>query len=96
MWVVKLGGSLAYSPELPHWLSALAHTDAVIVPGGGPFADTVRDAQQIWRFDDATAHAMALLAIALLPATLLPDEVSGSSPAGVLVSRRVRPLSVAR
>ena len=61
MWVVKLGGSLAYSPELPHWLSALAHTDAVIVPGGGPFADTVRQTQKHSGYTDACAHDMALL-----------------------------------
>jgi aspartokinase-like uncharacterized kinase len=36
---------------------------AVIVPGGGPFADQVRAAQRQWRFDDAAAHHMALLAM---------------------------------
>ena len=48
MWVVKLGGSLAYASELPRWLSALAEGAggrAIIVPGGGPFADQVRHAQ---------------------------------------------------
>ena len=33
------------------------------MPGGGPFADQVREAQRQWRFDDATAHRMALLAM---------------------------------
>jgi aspartokinase-like uncharacterized kinase len=36
---------------------------AVIIPGGGPFADQVRAAQKQWRFDDAVAHHMALLAM---------------------------------
>jgi aspartokinase-like uncharacterized kinase len=36
---------------------------AVIVPGGGPFADQVRAAQKQWRFDDDAAHRMALLAM---------------------------------
>ncbi len=63
MWVVKLGGSLWQSPHLPLWLDALAETDAVIVPGGGPFADAVRHAQASWHFDDRTAHHMAILAM---------------------------------
>jgi len=33
------------------------------VPGGGPFADQVRDAQRRRPFDDATTHRMALLAM---------------------------------
>jgi len=63
MWVVKLGGSLADSESLIPWLQALARTDAVIVPGGGPFADQVRKAQARWRFDERTAHDMAVLAM---------------------------------
>lgn len=64
--VVKLGGSLARSTELADWLAVLAEHGAgrvVLVPGGGPFADAVRAAQALWRFDDATAHHMALLAM---------------------------------
>ncbi len=66
MWVVKLGGSLAYASELPRWLSALAEGAggrAIIVPGGGPFADQVRHAQSEWKFSDEAAHAMAVLAM---------------------------------
>lgn len=63
-WVVKLGGSLAASDDLPRWLEALAGSNVVIVPGGGPFADQVREAQGRWRFDDHTAHVMAILAMA--------------------------------
>jgi dihydroneopterin aldolase len=33
----------------------------IVVPGGGPFADTVRIAQTKVGFDDAVAHRMALL-----------------------------------
>lgn len=67
MIVVKLGGSLYNTPELEAWLSTLAsHSDAspiVIVPGGGPFANQVREAQEHHHFNDATAHHMALLAM---------------------------------
>lgn len=64
--IVKLGGSLAGSAYLQNWLQALAEHGrgrAVIVPGGGPFADAVRAAQIALSFDDKTAHAMALLAM---------------------------------
>ncbi len=66
MWVVKLGGSLADRGELDHWLDILAcygGGEAVIVPGGGPFADQIREAQGRWGFDDGAAHAMALRAM---------------------------------
>ena len=63
--VVKLGGSLAFAPALTAWLAALAAGGgrAILVPGGGPFADQVREAQRRCSFDDATAHRMALLAM---------------------------------
>lgn len=64
--VVKLGGSHAFSPVLRSWLEAIAGVagQTVIVPGGGPFADVVRDVQPKMGFDDRAAHAMALLAMA--------------------------------
>ena len=65
LWVVKLGGSLSQSRYLNRWLSILAAAGGAvaIVPGGGPFADQVRTLQKRRRFDDATAHHMALLAM---------------------------------
>lgn len=68
MIVVKLGGSLYQSTELKHWLTSLESLakqhSIVIVPGGGPFADNVRNAQAIYHFDESAAHHMALLAMA--------------------------------
>jgi 5-(aminomethyl)-3-furanmethanol phosphate kinase len=63
--VVKLGGSHAFSEQLAGWLGAIADCagHVVIVPGGGPFADAVRDAQPRIGFDDDAAHHMALLAM---------------------------------
>jgi aspartokinase-like uncharacterized kinase len=63
--VVKLGGSFAFSTHLRNWIEALAACAgrAVIVPGGGPFADAVRSAQTRMGFDDRAAHHMALLAM---------------------------------
>ncbi len=63
--VVKLGGSFAFSVHLPAWIEAIAACAGrvVIVPGGGPFADTVRAAQLRMGFDDRAAHDMAILAM---------------------------------
>jgi len=66
MWVIKLGGSLLSSGSLKEWLSIVVEHGAgkvVIVPGGGIFADQVRNAQQKLKFDDKAAHQMALLAM---------------------------------
>ena len=64
-WVVKLGGSLLASGALPDWLRLLEkcrrHARLVVVPGGGPFADTVRETQRQVGFDDVIGHRMALL-----------------------------------
>ncbi|HEY9098352.1 MAG TPA: aspartate/glutamate/uridylate kinase [Thiobacillus sp.] len=63
--VVKLGGSLIRAPELAHCLQGLsrANEDILLVPGGGPFADTVRTVQQTSGISDAAAHHMAMLAM---------------------------------
>lgn len=85
MWVVKLGGSLLGAPELKHWLQTLAqHSDGrvVIVPGGGLFADAVRDAQKISGVKDHLAHRLALLAMdqyGWLLSGLCPQLVVASS-----------------
>jgi len=67
MIVVKLGGSLSLSGALINCLNSLEKNyqgrAVVIVPGGGAFADQVRLAQQRWKFDDNTAHSMAILAM---------------------------------
>jgi 5-(aminomethyl)-3-furanmethanol phosphate kinase len=61
--VVKLGGSYAFSSALKSWIDAVAACAGrvVVVPGGGPFAETVRVAQPKMGFDDRAAHEMALL-----------------------------------
>jgi 5-(aminomethyl)-3-furanmethanol phosphate kinase len=63
--VVKLGGSYAFSSALKSWIDAVAACAGrvVVVPGGGPFAETVRVAQPKMGFDDRAAHEMALLAM---------------------------------
>jgi 5-(aminomethyl)-3-furanmethanol phosphate kinase len=64
--VIKLGGSLSTDPMLKLWLDMLVEHGSgkvVIVPGGGPYAEAVRQAQGHWRFNDSVAHPMALLAM---------------------------------
>lgn len=65
MRVVKLGGSLLESGKLFDCLSHVAaqNQHTVVVCGGGVFADTVREAQKKWHFDDVAAHEMAILAM---------------------------------
>lgn len=65
MLVVRLGGSHAFSPLLRPWLAAIetAAGDVVLVPGGGPFAETVRSAQRKMGFHDVAAHHMGLVAM---------------------------------
>ena len=64
--VVKLGGSYAGSPLLRSWVRAVeaAAGRVVLVPGGGPFADAVRDAQAAMGFGDEAADTMAMLGMA--------------------------------
>jgi 5-(aminomethyl)-3-furanmethanol phosphate kinase len=63
--VVKLGGSVVRSNELPAWLDAIAASPRpiIVVPGGGALADEVRACQASLGFGDAAAHRMALLAM---------------------------------
>ena len=55
------------SPELTHWLNAALSKEGkaqvVLIPGGGAFADQVRDLHAEWKFDEALAHALALEAM---------------------------------
>lgn len=63
--VLKLGGSLAESGRLRRLLALVsrARRPVVIVPGGGAFADAVRETQKKLGFSDEAAHDMALLAM---------------------------------
>ena len=65
--VVKIGGSLCQSEHLDAVLDAVVaasrETRIAIIPGGGPFADAVRDVDRSSRIPDDTAHWMAILAM---------------------------------
>lgn len=63
--IVKVGGSYAHFRRMRGLVAALemGAGRAIVVPGGGPFADCVRREQGRIGFDDAAAHRMALLAM---------------------------------
>ncbi|MDP1657992.1 MAG: uridylate kinase [Methylotenera sp.] len=85
MWIVKIGGSLLGSPELAKWLEILVKFSdgkIIIVPGGGLFANSVREAQKISNVSDAVAHRLALLAMdqyGIILASMNPALVTASS-----------------
>lgn len=61
--VLKAGGSLAETGRLPQMLSiiASARVPVAVVPGGGPFADSIRALQPEMKFSEAVAHRLAML-----------------------------------
>jgi len=63
--VIKVGGSLAETGRLPSAIALIenARGPTIVVPGGGPFADSIRALQPTLKFDDATAHRLAMLAM---------------------------------
>lgn len=78
MKIIKIGGSLLAPDRLKACLRRVAARSetALVVIGGGSFADQIRAAQQLWQFNDVTAHHMAILAMqqtALLAQALQPD-----------------------
>lgn len=89
--VVKLGGSYAFSRALKSWIDALAAGAGrvVVVPGGGPFAEAVRNAQPKMGFDDRAAHEMALLAMEQYGCALANLGAGWRLAASVAAIRRV-------
>ena len=80
--VIKVGGSLAEDPEklrvLCQKLSALAKKYAlIVVPGGGGFADVVRDFDKRFALSGNVSHKMAILAMDQF-GLLLSDIMPGS------------------
>jgi aspartokinase-like uncharacterized kinase len=80
--VVKVGGSLAEESEqliaLCAKLSGLAETyGLVVVPGGGRFADVVRDSDRRFNLSSSVSHRMAILGMdqfGMLLAQITPNS----------------------
>ena len=93
--VVKVGGSLARAPGLAARLAPLADLRrrgrTVVVPGGGPFRDVVRELWDRHGLDESTAHWMGVLAMnqyAHLLACLLPDAELVRDPSHLAAALR--------
>ncbi len=96
--VIKVGGSLLKSPKDLSWLAAQlnqARRPIVVVPGGGPFADIVRQVQKDVGFGDATAHEMAILGMhqfGVVLASMMPrarmvetlEDINASAAEGLI------------
>jgi aspartokinase-like uncharacterized kinase len=67
MIVVKVGGSLfdhpALGPALRTFVERLAPADVLLVPGGGPVADAVRELDRVHGLGEESAHWIALRAL---------------------------------
>ena len=80
--VIKVGGSLAENPvtlkKLCNKLSEIAEKHSVtVVPGGGKFADAVREIDQRYALSADAAHRMAILGMdqfGLLLTQLIPNS----------------------
>ena len=82
--VAKVGGSLSRGANLRALCLLLADLGCerrlLVVPGGGPFADTVRDCDGRYGLSDAASHWMAILAMDQFGCLLL-DLIPRSEPA---------------
>ncbi len=105
--VVKIGGALlrhqhAFDATLLAIESAARERPLLVVPGGGPFADTVREVDARFAVGDDAAHWMAVLAMdqyAQLLASRLRDAVVVENAAALqqaLASRRIPVLAPSR
>ena len=80
--VIKVGGSLAEDLErlraLCHKLSEFAKKyEIIVVPGGGRFADVVRDFDRRFNLSSGISHRMAILGMdqfGLLLSQIIPDS----------------------
>ena len=89
--VLKIGGSLGRGDGLADLCREVSRLAArhplLVVPGGGAFADAVRDHYSRYSLSETTAHRMALLAMDQY-GCLLADLTPGSVPVTDLLSAR--------
>jgi hypothetical protein len=99
--VIKVGGSLAENPAvlktLCNRLSEITKKHSIIVPGGGKFADAVREVDQRYALSADTAHRMAILGMdqfGLLLAQIIPNSCAtySLSDAKQLSERKAAPI----
>jgi aspartokinase-like uncharacterized kinase len=95
--VLKVGGSLYelpdLGPRLRAWLRELGEPDVLLVPGGGPAADVVRDLDRRHALGEETSHWLALRALSVT-AGFLQALLPGSALLTTLHDGAVRGLQV--
>jgi aspartokinase-like uncharacterized kinase len=73
--VVKVGGSLFDLPDLgvrlEAWLKTLPPCDIILVAGGGPAADVIRDMDRVHQLGEKLSHNLALESLGLMTSVLL-------------------------
>ena len=85
-WAIKIGGSLYDSPYLVEWLNVIdqySSTKIVIIPGGGPFANQVRRADEKYHLSPIHSHNMAVMAMQQY-GTILASLCPNMKPANAL------------
>ena len=99
--VVKVGGSLYDLPDLGarlrRWLEKAGTRPTVLVPGGGPTADVVRNLDRRLHLGEEAAHWLALRALSLnahFLAHLLPGAVVCDGPGACAADPSRAPLAV--
>ncbi|MHC1601451.1 MAG: amino acid kinase family protein [Candidatus Nezhaarchaeales archaeon] len=94
--VIKIGGSLCKYPKelkelcqgLSRWLRS---RKCILTPGGGPFADLIRQVQRDYALSDDVAHEMALLAVDQY-GLMLSSIIDGSMPVRTIAeAKRLTP-----
>ena len=67
--IVKVGGSLFdmpdLGPRLKEWLDRLTLRNILLVPGGGPMADAVREMDRLHGLGEKASHWLALEALSV-------------------------------
>ncbi len=81
--LIKIGGSLLKNPVtlkklLITFKNITNEHSIIILPGGGAFADQVRNFQSLYKYSDSTAHKMAIMAediVGILMAEFIEDGI---------------------
>ncbi len=99
--IIKLGGSLLEWPAMPEafhrWLSRQSPAANVLIAGGGPIVESLRQLDRALRIPPETAHWLAVRAMGLnasLAAELLDAPVAGTIDALHVRPRALQVLDV--
>src|SRR5439155_8942930 len=82
MIVVKVGGSLfdhpALGPGLREFVESLAPKEVLLVPGGGPVADAVRELDRVHGLGEEASHWLALRGLSVTAGMM--ESLLGPTP----------------